>query len=253
MNYQDKLYRNDTGNFTDVSSLAGMTDTRHSACISWGDYNNDGFLDLYLVNNGSENRLYKSNAGNSNKWLILKMVGVQSNWSAIGTRVRLKTGNLWQMREVQGGSGGKGQNSLPLEFGLGSASVIDSIVIRWPSGLVQGFAGITPNQILTAVEGENLIGLRNPSSTALEYKLEQNYPNPFNPNTKIQFSIPRDEFVSLIVFDILGREVKELTAREMKAGLYEIDFDSSSLSSGIYFYTLKAGNFTGTKKMVLVK
>jgi hypothetical protein len=253
MNYQDKLYRNDTGNFTDVSSLAGMTDTRHSACISWGDYNNDGFLDLYLVNNGSENRLYKSNAGNSNKWLILKMVGVQSNRSAIGARVRLKTGNLWQMREVQGGSGGKGQNSLPLEFGLGSASVIDSIVIRWPSGLVQGFAGITPNQILTAVEGENLIGLRNPSSTALEYKLEQNYPNPFNPNTKIQFSIPRDEFVSLIVFDILGREVKELTAREMKAGLYEIDFDSSSLSSGIYFYTLKAGNFTGTKKMVLVK
>src|SRR4030095_702614 len=103
----DKLYRNDGSTFTDVAATVGTNDTRHSACISVGDFNNDGFLDIYLVNNGSENRLYKNNAGNSNKWVILKLRGVASNRSAIGTRVRIKTGSLSQIREVQGGSGGK--------------------------------------------------------------------------------------------------------------------------------------------------
>ena len=70
----DKLYRNDGATFTDVAAIVGTNDARHSACISWGDMNNDGFLDLYLVNNGTENRLYKSNAGNSNKWVILKHI-----------------------------------------------------------------------------------------------------------------------------------------------------------------------------------
>ncbi len=83
--------------------------------------------------------------------------------------------------------------------------------------------------------------------------LNQNYPNPFNPVTKIEFSIPFEEFVSLKVFDILGREVAVPVSKNMKAGKYTVDFDASKLSSGVYIYRIEAGRFTDAKKMILIK
>jgi hypothetical protein len=86
-----------------------------------------------------------------------------------------------------------------------------------------------------------------------DYSLSQNYPNPFNPSTKIEFKIPQAGFVNLKIYDLLGREVKTLLNEEMQAGNYTIDFNASTLSSGIYFYTLNAGEFISTKKMILLK
>lgn len=86
-----------------------------------------------------------------------------------------------------------------------------------------------------------------------DFSLSQNYPNPFNPSTQIQFSIPSQEFVSLKVFNALGKEVAELVNRNLAAGNYSVDFNASTLSSGIYFYTITANNFSATKKMILVK
>jgi hypothetical protein len=86
-----------------------------------------------------------------------------------------------------------------------------------------------------------------------KYSLSQNYPNPFNPTTKFNFSIPNNGFVSLKVFDVLGREVATIVEKDFNAGIFTVDFDASSLSTGIYFYTLKSGDFTSTKKMMLVK
>lgn len=85
------------------------------------------------------------------------------------------------------------------------------------------------------------------------YTLKQNYPNPFNPITKIEFSIPKDEFVSLKVYDLLGKEVYALVSNKLKSGKYIIDFDGSSFSSGVYFYKIAAGIFTETRKMILLK
>lgn len=85
------------------------------------------------------------------------------------------------------------------------------------------------------------------------YVLSQNYPNPFNPATKIQFSIPKHTFVKLRVFDITGREISQVVNREFAAGTYSVDFDASALASGVYFYTLEAGGFTQTKKMVILR
>lgn len=85
------------------------------------------------------------------------------------------------------------------------------------------------------------------------YILKQNYPNPFNPSTKIEFSIPRDEYVTLKVFDVLGREAAVPVSQNMKAGSYTVDFNASKLSSGVYFYRLEAGRFVSTKKMTVVK
>ena len=85
------------------------------------------------------------------------------------------------------------------------------------------------------------------------FALNQNYPNPFNPSTIISFQIPAISNVKLKIYDVLGREVTTLVNKEMKAGSYKVDFNSSGLASGIYFYKITAGNFSEIKKMVLLK
>ena len=83
--------------------------------------------------------------------------------------------------------------------------------------------------------------------------LSQNYPNPFNPSTKINYSIPQISFVTLKVYDILGREITTLVNEEKPVGNYEINFDANNLSSGIYFYRIQVGSFSDTKKLILIR
>lgn len=91
------------------------------------------------------------------------------------------------------------------------------------------------------------------NSVPREYLLSQNFPNPFNPSTTIEFSIPKDGYVEIIIYDITGREVATLISDPYKAGAYMVEFNASKLASGVYFYTLSSGDFKDTKKMVLIK
>jgi len=86
-----------------------------------------------------------------------------------------------------------------------------------------------------------------------KYELSQNYPNPFNPTTNIKFTISDFGFVNLKVYDVLGNEVATLVNAEKPVGVYEVDFEADGLTSGVYFYQLKVGNYLETKKMVLMK
>lgn len=85
------------------------------------------------------------------------------------------------------------------------------------------------------------------------FQLNQNFPNPFNPVTKINYSLPKNSLVKIIVYDITGKEVCTLVNKNQNAGNYAVDFDGSKLTSGVYFYKLIAGDFTATKKMMLIK
>ncbi|MHB9041582.1 MAG: T9SS type A sorting domain-containing protein, partial [Melioribacteraceae bacterium] len=95
--------------------------------------------------------------------------------------------------------------------------------------------------------------IKSEDEIAYEFQLSQNYPNPFNPTTTISFLIPRTEFVSLKVYDLLGREVATLVNEEKLPGHYEVEFNGMNLPSGVYFYRLQAGNFSQTKKLLLLK
>ena len=103
-----------------------------------------------------------------------------------------------------------------------------------------------PIQGTTSIENNNVI-------IPQEFSLSQNYPNPFNPSTKISFSLPSSTNVSLKVFNTLGQEVSELVNENLQPGKYSVDFDASKLSSGVYFYTLRANDFVQSKKMILMK
>ena len=86
-----------------------------------------------------------------------------------------------------------------------------------------------------------------------QYKLYQNYPNPFNPSTSITFSLPKTSFVTLTIYDLLGKELESLINKELGSGTHVLTWDASPYPSGIYFYKLHAGNFWETKKMLFLK
>jgi len=86
-----------------------------------------------------------------------------------------------------------------------------------------------------------------------EFVLDQNYPNPFNPSTRISYFVPKESFISIKVYDFLGREVKTLVNEYKATGSYDLVFDASNLPSGTYFYTLIADNYSSTKKMIILK
>ena len=90
-------------------------------------------------------------------------------------------------------------------------------------------------------------------SAPIDYSLSQNYPNPFNPSTTISYSIPNDGNVTLKVYDVLGNEVASLVDEQKQSGSFDVNFNASALSSGVYYYQIKAGEFTSTKKLVLMK
>ncbi len=109
-------------------------------------------------------------------------------------------------------------------------------------------------QVWSAVIDMNVLGVNeNKNQQPTSFQLSQNYPNPFNPTTSMQYSIGSGQFVTLKVYDVLGREVVTLVNEEKPAGEYEVEFKASKLPSGIYFYRLKAGNFVETKKMILLR
>ncbi len=111
------------------------------------------------------------------------------------------------------------------------------------------------------LRGEIVTSLENDLTAPTKYHLAQNYPNPFNPTTTITYSIPvvdvrggvEGPHVSLIVYDLLGREVSMLVNKQQKPGSYRVEFNANGLTSGIYFYKLTAGNFSQTRKMLLVR
>jgi hypothetical protein len=156
----NRLYRNNgDGTFLRVTQGNVVTDIANSTGCSWGDYDNDGFLDLFVANGGitakQNNFLYRNNR-NSNHWIKVRCVGTLSNRSAIGTTVRARAlidgAVRWQMRQISGGDGWLSQNSLDVSIGFGSATNIDLLRVEWPSGIVQDLHDVAVDQTLIVEE-----------------------------------------------------------------------------------------------------
>ena len=104
------------------------------------------------------------------------------------------------------------------------------------------------------ITGDFVTGVtKNEGQIPTDYALSQNYPNPFNPSTKIKFDIPKSSLVKLIIYDVLGREIKTLVDEKLNAGRYEVNWNGSGYPSGVYFYKMVTGDFVDVKKMILVK
>jgi len=150
------LYHNNgDGTFTRITTGSPVNDADSYGGCSFADYNNDGFLDLYVASQTGHNLLYLNNA-NSNSWLKVKCVGKISNAAAIGAKVRVKAfyrgASRWQLREISGGDGDNVSQPLLAHFGLGDAPKIDILRIEWPSGIVQEMTNVPVKQAMTVQE-----------------------------------------------------------------------------------------------------
>lgn len=139
-------------------------------------------------------------------------------------------------------------NSWAVEYTApaGNYNAISQAIVPRRLWAVRSNGGISSCQIFSNI---NQIGNEIPN----KFELSQNYPNPFNPETKIKFQIPRTEYVKLKVFDALGKEVRTLIDEEVKAGVYEANFNAGDLPSGVYFYKIVTSKYSEVKKMVVVK
>jgi len=156
-----RLYRNNGDEtFTDVAGSAKIKEnTRFNYSAPIADYNQDGYLDIFLARTDSDPPKYYTtlfeNSGGENHWLHVKLVGEQSNRDGIGARVVAYTNGKLQMRQILGGDGYK-MDSLPVEFGLAGNSVVDSLIIYWPSGIIQREMLVPADTFITITEEDRV-------------------------------------------------------------------------------------------------
>jgi len=264
-NENNCLYLNNGfGVFTKVMTGIVVSDAGRSNGSAFADYDLDGDLDL-LVTNGNQpivqnNYLYKNN-NSQNNFTSVRCRSLSNNKSSIGTRVTLVTtinGNrISQTREIFGQTGYNAQNQLPVHFGTGNSSSIDSLIIEWHSSLPakQIFTNLDVNKFYTIQQGQNITSVSNENEYIhKEFILNQNYPNPFNPETKISFNLSKGGKINLQVFDISGREIMKVAEDFITAGYYTYIINLDKYPSGIYFYRLiTEDNYADTKKMILIK
>jgi hypothetical protein len=224
----------------------------------WGDYDSDGDLDLYLVNEGQPNRLLRNEIAADNHWLQVDLVGTDSNAMGVGTRLRLVAGGQLQIRDVTAQTRHYGQDALRASFGLGATAIVDSLEVHWPSGIVQLLRNIAANQVLTIVEGDQTPVMETVTLPAV-FRLWPSQPNPCNPRTTISYELPAATRVTLRVYDAAGRLVKVLADEAYQgAGRHSVQWEGidqtgRSVSSGVYFVHLAAGGFRQTGKVALLK
>jgi hypothetical protein len=158
---QRLLYHNlGNGKFKDVSAESGpgIAEQYSSRGAAFGDYDNDGNIDVLILNMNDPPSLLHNQSEHRNNWITLKLVGTTCNRTAIGARVRVVTGKHTQMDEVHSGTSVMSQSDLRLHFGLGQATMIDLIEVKWPTtGKLEKLTRIEPNQFLTLKEGAGIV------------------------------------------------------------------------------------------------
>ena len=147
------------GTFAEVSQLsgAGLEIKKVSRGASFGDYDDDGDLDIFVLNLNDRPTLLRNDGGNENNWLMVKTIGTESNRDGIGARIEVRSGKLTQSAEIRSGASYLSHNDLRAHFGLGPRETIDSLVVRWPSGLEERFENLSANRLVVLQEGEGIV------------------------------------------------------------------------------------------------
>jgi ASPIC/UnbV protein/VCBS repeat protein len=249
------MFRNDGGGvFTDVT-MGPLVGTGGNAGVANGDYDNDGDLDLYVSSLFRRpNLLLRNNLANGNHWLELSLRGTHSNTAAIGARVEIITAAGRQIREIAGNTGYRGHSDYVVHFGLGASVRVDTLRIRWPSGLRWDTTGVAANQKLPVVERQTSVGL--PSPTGPSRLALATSPNPTTGRAHFTFTLPEAGEARLEILDLQGRRVATLGSGVRAAGTWTLDWSlerdrGGRVPPGIYLARLECGRDRTWRKLIV--
>ncbi len=255
---KNNLYLNDgTGHLTEVTNEVVVMDEGWSYGCAFGDYDNDGFQDLAVAttrfgNVDEADYLYHNN-GNSNHWLMVSLAGNVSNKSAIGAKVRVKAivngTAVWQMREISAQSAYCSQNDMRAHFGLADATLVDSMVIEWPSGIRQYRTGVLPNQILDIEE--DLVNAVREELPSFGFKV---FPNPTNSVVQMEAQFSESMKVLMVeVFGDTGKVIYKTTFSNVSGHWqHQIDLRKFQLTPGQYIVRVGNGLSAEERKIIYV-
>ena len=255
---KNNLYLNDgTGHLTEVTNEVVVMDEGWSYGCAFGDYDNDGFQDLAVAttrfgNVDEADYLYHNN-GNSNHWLMVSLEGNVSNKSAIGAKIRVKAivngTAVWQMREISAQSAYCSQNDMRAHFGLADATIVDSMVIEWPSGIRQYRTGVLPNQILDIEE--DLVNAVREALPSFGFKV---FPNPTNSVIQMEAQFSESMKVLMVeVFGDTGQVIYKTTFSNVSGHWqHQIDLRKFQLTPGQYIVRVGNGLSAEERKIIYV-
>ena len=252
------LYKNNAdGTFTNMSVEAGLGSEGSGIGLAAGDFNNDGWQDLFLANNsGSE--LFLNSGGNTN-WVTLHLTQINGNRNAVGTRAVVKSGDLSMTRTITIGGSYISQSSLDLHFGLANNTLIDTLILHWSNGAVERHYDLNVNSSYDITEGF-AVGVNDESEkfTPSQFQISSAYPNPFNANITIEFILPERNDISVEIYDIMGRKVRTLINRNLLSGKHQLNWNGKTDSgattgSGIYFVRINLNGSLINRKIIQLK
>ncbi|PWK20434.1 FG-GAP-like repeat-containing protein [Xanthomarina spongicola] len=263
------MINNGDGTFTDATATANVGSAPYGIENAPGDFNNDGYVDILsngriLLNNGDNSftvistdmppsgaigdidgdgfldvfngNLYKNNGGNGNNYIKIITIGVQSNYNGIGARIEIHTDSGTQIRDVRSGEGFEYMSSLTAHFGLGTDTVINNMVIYWPSGVIDNILNPDINMLHSVVEGQSLTIV---DETLTDLVM---YPNPTENLLYFESTADISNKVATI-FDITGKKI-------FSSKLLNKSLDVSQLNSGIYIIRLEEKGKVINRKFV---
>lgn len=241
--FTNQLQETGTLSFVRVTGIPLVTDTGWSYGFAWGDYDRDGDLDIFQARTFGDtenNALYRNDQSSSNHWLTFSLVGVESNGSGIGAKVRVLStiggDPVEQLRVVEGQHGYCGQN-LELHFGLGDATVASTVQVEWPSGTIDILTGVAADQHLVVTEGMSTSSVGNDHG-AQGLRLDV-APNPFRMETQLSFTLDNAQSVQLEMFDTAGRSLGLLANGAYPAGSHAVTFTPAG-GGQVFFYRLRS-------------
>jgi len=256
------LFKNDgAGNFEKVEDNAFVNAGNYVEGLAWADYDNDGDLDIFCARNNyfGGNNLFFENNGNNNNWLKIKLMGdgLYPNHQAIGARIyvyaTINGQPVMQMREVtaQSGGGQGGQNDAVQFFGLGNASIVDSVKVFW------AYAEFEETEVEVNQLFELYLGISDvPEHPATAENTLEIFPNPATDNAVFRFSTIEPTAATIKIFDLQGRLVKTISENETIFAGGEKNWDlknqnGNRVQPGVYFCRYTLGDKSGTQKIIV--
>lgn len=245
--YPNVLYRNKGDNtFEIMSANTAIGSNGNGFGMACGDLNNDGRVDIFVANSVDNrgNELFRNESTSGLHWAAFHLTGVSCNRAAIGAVVEVKANGFWQSDAVIAGSGWSSQNSLILHFGLGTATAIDSVIIRWPGGAAEYLENLPADQLYAITE----TAVPTEIETVSLWSRLSVLPNPFGDRLSLRFVLERPGSVQVWLTDLAGREV-DFRHWELPAGPQELELAYPSLAPGMYLCRMLTDEGMATAKM----